>query len=271
MDKRAHSTHKVVTWANVLESTHAVVGLLQNNILVNAVVLSCRLFVCPRLARKGPSHGWGRDGSNRSFYRQRATVPAPLCYVHGMLAPSGNVLDKGNTELSNSEEGCVKNDWGGKRVLRFLRRRGVYQKNVWPQEKTTGETHSEVGRHDTSGVGLKKRRSKQGRPTKRWGDDLNTHSQSDRSNKDDNDLTIEMIWLATAENSSKWDAVESDFISSTLTHEQTTYTTDAHDQNEDDTKDDDDTLLTLSHTNAPLHQSYNMMGTCANSSNQGFS
>ena len=33
MDKRAHSTHKVVTWANVLESTHAVVGLLQNNIL----------------------------------------------------------------------------------------------------------------------------------------------------------------------------------------------------------------------------------------------
>ena len=181
MDKRAHSTHKVVTWANVLESTHAVVGLLQNNILVNAVVLSCRLFVCPRLARKGPSHGCGRDGSNRSFYRQRATVPAPLCDVHGMLAPSGNVLDKGNTELSNSEEGCVKNDWGGKRVPRFLRRQGVYPKNVWPQEKTTGETHSEVGRHDTSGVGLKKRRSKQGRPTKRWGDDLNTHSQSDRS------------------------------------------------------------------------------------------
>ena len=232
-------------------------GLLQNNIHVNAVVLSCRLFVCPQLVRKGNSHGCGRDVC------QRATVSSPLCDVHGMLAPSGNVLDKGNTELSNSEEGCVQNDWGGKRVPRFLRRQGVYPKNVWPQGKTTGETHSEVGRHDTCGVGAKKRRSKQG--------DLNTYSQSDRSNKDNNDLTIEMIWLATAENSSKWDAMESDFINSRLkqparptrsantttttqptTHEQTTYTTENRDQNEDDTKDDDDTLLILFQPNAPL-------------------
>ena len=31
LDKRAHSTHKIVTLANVLESTQAVVGLFQNN------------------------------------------------------------------------------------------------------------------------------------------------------------------------------------------------------------------------------------------------
>ena len=142
MDKRAHSTHKVVTWANVLESTHAVVGLLQHNILVNAVVLSCRLFVCPRLARKGPSHGCGRDGSNRSFYRQRATVPAPLCDVHGMLAPSGNVLDKGNTELSNSEEGCVKNDWGGKRVPRFFEAPRRLPKKTFGHKKRLREKHT---------------------------------------------------------------------------------------------------------------------------------
>ena len=172
----------------------------------------------------------------------------------------------------------------------FLKRKGFYQINVLPQEKTTGETHSEAGRHDTSGVGAKKRRSKQGRPTKRWEDDTNTYSQSDRTNGDNNNLADGMICLTTAEDTSKWNAMESDFINSRLkqparpttsanttmtsqptTHEQTTYTTDAHDQNEDDTKDDDDTLLILSQPNAPLHQSYHMMGTRSNSSNQGFS
>ena len=74
-----------------------------------------------------------------------------------------------------------------------------------------------------------------------------------------------MTWLTTAEDGSKCDALESDFLSSRLkqptqptttftmttttqpkTHDQTTSTTKAHDPNEDDTKDDDDTLLILS-------------------------
>ena len=101
--------------------------------------------------------------------------------------------------------------------------------------------------------------------TKQWEDDLNTNSQPDRTNGDNNDLTSDMTWLITAEDTSKWDAMESDFMNSRLrqparpttstntttttqptTHEQTTHTTNAHDQKEDDTKDDDDTLLILS-------------------------
>ena len=81
----------------------------------------------------------------------------------------------------------------------------------------------------------------------------------------DNDLTSDMTWLTSAEDSSKWD----DFISSRLkqparattnttttttqptTHDQTTGTTKTHDQNEhdadgDDDQEDDDTLLIFS-------------------------
>ena len=47
---------------------------------------------------------------------------------------------------------------------------------------------------------------KQGRPAKRWEDDFNIYSQPDRSNRDKNDLTSDMTWLKTAEDSSKWDA-----------------------------------------------------------------
>ena len=67
-----------------------------------------------------------------------------------------------------------------------------------------------------------------------------------------------MTWLTTAEDSTTWDAMESDFtsedskqparpttpITTTTTtqptaHEETTGVTKTHDQNEDDTKDDD--------------------------------
>ena len=90
---------------------------------------------------------------------------------------------------------------------------------------------------------------------------LNTYLQPERTNRDNKDLTSEKNWLSTAEDTSKWDAMESNFLNSrlkqparpttsisttTTTHEHTMYTTDAHDQNEDDTKDDDDTLLILS-------------------------
>ena len=40
---------------------------------------------------------------------------------------------------------------------------------------------------------------KQGRPAKRWEDDLNTYSQPDRTNRDNNDLTSDMTWLTTTE------------------------------------------------------------------------
>ena len=45
---------------------------------------------------------------------------------------------------------------------------------------------------------------KQGRPAKRWEDDLNTHLQLGRTNRDNNDLTSDMTWLTTAEDNSKF-------------------------------------------------------------------
>ena len=53
----------------------------------------------------------------------------------------------------------------------------------------------------------KKGYRKQGRPAKRWRDDLSIYSQPDSSNRDDNDLTSDMTWLTTAEDSWKWDAM----------------------------------------------------------------
>ena len=83
-----------------------------------------------------------------------------------------------------------------------------------------------------------------GRPAKRWEDDLNTNLQPDRTNRDNNDLMSDMTWLTTAEGTSTWDAMDSDFINIRLkqparpktstntttitqptTHEQTTHTT----------------------------------------------
>ena len=96
---------------------------------------------------------------------------------------------------------------------------------------------------------------KQGRSVKRWEDDLNSNLQPDRTNRDSNDLTSDVICLTTAEDIPKWDATESDFMNNRLeqparpttstnttttqptTHKQTTYITNAHDKNEDDTKD----------------------------------
>ena len=111
---------------------------------------------------------------------------------------------------------------------------------------------------------------KQVRPAERWEDDLNIDSQPDGTNRDINEFTSDTTWLTMAENSSKWDAVESDFASSRLkqparpttptttttttqrtTHDHTADTAKTHNQNEDDTRDDDeqgedDTLLVLS-------------------------
>ena len=86
--------------------------------------------------------------------------------------------------------------------------------------------------------------------------------------RDNNDRKSDMTWLTTAEDSSKWVALESDFTSSRLkqparlttlittttttqqtTRDRTTVTAETCDQNEDDTKDDDEqdgTLLILS-------------------------
>ena len=49
---------------------------------------------------------------------------------------------------------------------------------------------------------------KQGGPAKRWEDDLDTYLQPDRTNRDNSDLTSDI-----AEDNSKWDAIDSDFIS----------------------------------------------------------
>ena len=85
---------------------------------------------------------------------------------------------------------------------------------------------------------------KQGRLAKRWEDDLNIHFKQQ----------------TTADASSKWDAVESHYMSSRhkqparpsittttttqpTTHNQTTGTTMTHDQKEDHTKDDDESTV----------------------------
>ena len=112
---------------------------------------------------------------------------------------------------------------------------------------------------------------KQGRPANRWEDDLNIYLQPDRSNRDNTALTSNLTWLTTAEDSSKWDAMKSDFISSRLkqparpttpntttttthltTHDQTTGTTQSHDQNEDNTKDDDEQERRQRYASHPL-------------------
>ena len=65
-------------------------------------------------------------------------------------------------------------------------------------------------------VSTKQKRVQQRRKAKRWEDDLNIFLRPDRYNRDNNDLTSDMTWLTTAEDSSEWDAVESEFISSRL-------------------------------------------------------
>ena len=72
-----------------------------------------------------------------------------------------------------------------------------------------------------------KRHRKQGRPAKRWEDDLNIYLQPDRTNRDNNDLTSDATWPITAEDTSIWDAVERDVISSRLkqTHDPINTTT----------------------------------------------
>ena len=119
-------------------------------------------------------------------------------------------------------------------------------------------------------MSTKQGHQKHERTAKRCEDDLSISLQPDRSNRNSNDLTSDMSQLTTAEHNSKWDAVESDFVSSRpkqparpttpitttsttqlTTHDQTSGTRKTHDQNEDDTKeddeqDDDDTLFILS-------------------------
>ena len=53
--------------------------------------------------------------------------------------------------------------------------------------------------------------SKQGRPAKRWEDDLNTYWPPEKTNRANNDLTRDMTWLTTTKDNSKCDDVESDF------------------------------------------------------------
>ena len=147
----------------------------------------------------------------------------------------------------------------------ILRQSRIY----WKQARLIAKHHDDrltkpVSKWNPAVSTKQKWYQKQGRPAKTWDDDLNIYLQPTRSNRD-NHFTSDMTWLTTAEDGSKCDALESDFISSRLkqptrptttfttttttqpkTHDQTTSTTKAHDPNEDDTKDDDDTLLILS-------------------------
>ena len=68
----------------------------------------------------------------------------------------------------------------------------------------------------SSSIKQAQRCRKQGRAAKRWEDDLDIYFQPDRSNRDTNDLTSDMTWPTTADDSSKWDAVESDLKRSRL-------------------------------------------------------
>ena len=99
---------------------------------------------------------------------------------------------------------------------------------------------------------------KQGRQVDRT---TSTRTYNHTAPIENNDITSDITWLTATKDTSKWDALDSDIMNSRLkrparpttstnkitttvpaTHEKTTCVTDAHDQNEDDTKDDDFSL-----------------------------
>ena len=55
---------------------------------------------------------------------------------------------------------------------------------------------------------------KQGRPAKRWEDDISLHLQPTKVHRDNNDLTNVTTWLTAAQDGLLWDSMEeSDFVS----------------------------------------------------------
>ena len=86
-------------------------------------------------------------------------------------------------------------------------------KTAGPNLSPTGTQQNQPG---------KKGYRKQGRPAKRWEDDLNAYQQPTRSNRDNNDLTSDTTWLTTA-------SMESDFVSKQTRANNTTHDTYHHD------------------------------------------
>ena len=100
------------------------------------------------------------------------------------------------------------------------------------------------------------------------GKTTSTHTYNQPGFSENNDLSNDTTWLTTAQDGSKWDCMESDFVSSRLkqpvrptpiatttttkptTLGQTTHATEAHDHDEGgadvDGENDDDILLILS-------------------------
>ena len=102
-------------------------------------------------------------------------------------------------------------------TLWILRQSQIY----WRQARTTAKHHEErwtepVSNWNPAISTEQQGYLKHGRPAKRWEDDHNIHLQPNRANRNDNDLTSDMTWLTTAEDNSKWDAMESDFVSNRL-------------------------------------------------------
>ena len=77
----------------------------------------------------------------------------------------------------------------------------------------------ESGKNDcqTPAISSKQKRCwKQGRPAKRWEDDINAYLQPATTNRNKNDLTNDTTWLTTAQDGLKWDSTGSVFVSSRL-------------------------------------------------------
>ena len=53
----------------------------------------------------------------------------------------------------------------------------------------------------------------QRRPAKRWEGDINAYRQPFRVVSNNNDLTNDTTWLTSAQDGSKWESMESDFVS----------------------------------------------------------
>ena len=91
---------------------------------------------------------------------------------------------------------------------------------------------------------------KPGRPVKRCEDDLNAYLQPARTNRDNNDFTSETTWQQAQANNTTHDPITTTTRTQPTTHEQSTYTTEVHDQteggaNDDDVQYDDDIQLLL--------------------------
>ena len=103
------------------------------------------------------------------------------------------------------------------------------QQDVSEASKSDGQTPRRT--LDKAYLQLESNR-KQGRPAKRWEDDVKLYLQPTEVHRYNNDFANYTTWVTAAQDGLKWDSVESDFVSSRLKQ---SHDTDRHDNNDSQT------------------------------------